>query len=142
MINKVILLGNLGRDPEMKATSTGQSIGLLNLATTERWKNKAGEQQEITDWHKIVVYGKLADIVGQYCKKGTRLYVEGQIKTRKWQDKSTGEDKYTTEVVVSDRGVIKMLGGNEGQSNPQPKKQDAQIKVAEVAEGFADEIPF
>ena len=113
MVNKVILLGNLGADPELKSTPSGQSVCSLRIATSEKYKDKDGNQQEKTEWHKVVVWGKLADLVNQFCKKGKQIYLEGKIQTRKWQDKD-GKDQYTTEVVAEN---VKFLGGAGGASN-------------------------
>lgn len=113
MVNKVILLGNLGADPELKSTPSGQSVCSLRIATSEKYKDKDGNQQEKTEWHKVVVWGKLADLVNQFCKKGKQIYLEGKLQTRKWQDKD-GKDQYTTEVVAEN---VKFLGGAGGASN-------------------------
>ena len=113
MVNKVILLGNLGADPELKSTPSGQSVCSLRIATSEKYKDKDGNQQEKTEWHKVVVWGKLADLVNQFCKKGKQVYLEGKLQTRKWQDKD-GKDQYTTEIVADN---VKFLGGAGGASN-------------------------
>jgi len=110
VVNKVILLGNLGADPELKSTPSGQSVCSLRIATSEKYKDKDGNQQEKTEWHKVVVWGKLADLVNQFCKKGKQIYLEGKLQTRKWQDKD-GKDQYTTEVVAEN---VKFLGGAGG----------------------------
>ena len=110
-VNKVILIGNLGRDPEVRYTPSGSAVCNLNLATTRNWKNReSGERQEETEWHRVVFNDKLAEIVGEYCKKGRSLYVEGRLRTRKWQDKE-GRDTYTTEIIATE---MQMLGGREG----------------------------
>lgn len=108
-INKCILVGNLGKDPEIRYTADGKAIANLTLATSESWKDKQGQQQEKTEWHRVVVFGGLAEVVGQYLKKGSQVYFEGKLQTRKWQDQS-GQDRYTTEVVVDQRGQMQMLG--------------------------------
>ncbi len=110
-VNKVIIVGNLGRDPEVRYTPNGNAVCNVSVATTRGWKNKeSGEKQEETEWHRVVFYDRLAEIAGEYLKKGRSVYVEGRLKTRKWQDKD-GKDVYTTEVVASD---MQMLGSREG----------------------------
>ncbi|MBA3998767.1 MAG: single-stranded DNA-binding protein [Candidatus Accumulibacter sp.] len=110
-VNKVILVGNLGADPETRYMPNGDAVANVRLATTESWKDKAsGEKREITEWHRVVFYRKLAEIVGQYLKKGSAVYVEGRIRTRKWQDKE-GQERYTTEIEASE---MQMLGGRSG----------------------------
>ncbi|MFZ4499334.1 MAG: single-stranded DNA-binding protein, partial [Burkholderiales bacterium] len=111
-VNKVILIGNLGRDPEVRYLPSGSAVCNLRLATTESWKDKAsGEKKEVTEWHSVVLFDKLAEIAGEYLRKGRSVYIEGRLQTRKWQDKETGADRYSTEV----RGdVMQMLGSREG----------------------------
>ena len=109
-VNKVILVGNLGRDPETRYTTGGDAVTNIRLATTDVWKDKNGEKQERTEWHNIVFYGRQAEIAGEYLKKGRQIYVEGRLQTRKWQDKE-GQDRYTTEI-IADR--MQMLGTREG----------------------------
>lgn len=106
-INKVMLIGNLGKDPEIRYMPSGDAIANLTLATTENWKDKAGEKQEKTEWHRVSMFGRLAEIAGEYLKKGSSVYIEGKLQTRKWQDKE-GNDRYTTEIVANE---MKMLGG-------------------------------
>ena len=102
-VNKVILVGNLGQDPEMRYMPNGGAVANLRLATSESWRDKAtGEQKEVTEWHTVVIFGKLAEIAGEYLRKGSQVYIEGQLRTRKWQDKDQ-QDRYSTEVVVSSR---------------------------------------
>ena len=108
-LNKVMIIGNLGRDPELRSTGDGRSIANLNVATSERWKDKNGEQQERTEWHRIAVFGGLADVCGKYLKKGDTAYFEGRIQTRKWTDQN-GQDRYSTEIVVDQGGSMQMLG--------------------------------
>ncbi|OZI21003.1 single-stranded DNA-binding protein [Bordetella genomosp. 9] len=111
-VNKVILVGNLGRDPEVRYSPEGSAICNLSVATTSQWKDKAsGERREETEWHRVVMYNRLAEIAGEYLKKGRSVYIEGRLKTRKWQDKDTGADRYSTEVVADQ---MQMLGGREG----------------------------
>ena len=109
-VNKVILVGNLGRDPETRYMTGGDAVTNIPIATTDTWKDKTGEKQERTEWHRIVFFGKLAEIAGEYLKKGSQVYVEGRLQTRKWQDKE-GQEKYTTEI-IADR--MQMLGSRAG----------------------------
>jgi single-strand DNA-binding protein len=109
-INKVILVGNLGQDPEIRYTADGRPIANFSIATSESWKDKnSGEKREKTEWHRVVVFGKLAEICGEYLSKGRQVYIEGKLQTRKWQGQD-GQDRYTTEVVVDMRGTMQMLG--------------------------------
>ena len=158
-VNKVILIGQLGQDPEVRFTQQGNPIANISMATSEKWKDKQGQLQEKTEWHRIVVFGKLADIVQQYVRKGSKLYVEGKLQTRKWQDQQ-GNDKYSTEVVVDGfSGQIQMLDGKqEGQGNAplqqhqhQQRPQQAQTGPVNSAptqqapggyDDFDDDIPF
>ncbi|MDQ8030590.1 single-stranded DNA-binding protein [Bordetella genomosp. 1] len=111
-VNKVILVGNLGRDPEVRYSPDGAAICNVSIATTSQWKDKAsGERREETEWHRVVMYNRLAEIAGEYLKKGRSVYIEGRLKTRKWQDKDTGADRYSTEIVADQ---MQMLGGREG----------------------------
>ncbi|HLF31541.1 MAG TPA: single-stranded DNA-binding protein [Xanthomonadales bacterium] len=152
-INKVILVGNLGADPETRYTASGSAITNIRLATAEAWKDKqSGEQQERTEWHRVVFFNRLAEIAGEYLKKGSQVYIEGSIRTRKWQDQG-GQDRYTTEIVANE---MQMLGGRGGGDNyERPAKgggfRDNQPSSKSVAdspdspgdEGFAeDDIPF
>lgn len=106
-VNKVILIGNLGRDPEVRYMPSGDAMANLSLATTDTWKDKNGEKQEKTEWHRVAMFGKLAEIAGEYLKKGSQVYIEGRIQTRKWTDKE-GQERYSTEIVANE---MKMLGG-------------------------------
>jgi single-strand DNA-binding protein len=111
-VNKVILIGNLGRDPELRYNPEGAAMCTVSIATTSQWKDKASdEKREETEWHRVVFYNRLAEIAGKYLKKGRSVYVEGRLKTRKWQDKETGQDRFSTEVVADQ---MQMLGGNGG----------------------------
>ncbi|WFE69166.1 single-stranded DNA-binding protein [Thiomicrospira sp. R3] len=111
-VNKVILVGTLGRDPEVRYAANGNAIANLSIATSEQWNDRAtGEKQERTEWHRVVIFGKLAEIAQQYLTKGSQVYLEGKLQTRKWQDQATGQDKYTTEVVIDVSGTMQMLGG-------------------------------
>ncbi|KMQ77089.1 single-stranded DNA-binding protein, partial [Edwardsiella ictaluri] len=113
-VNKVILIGNLGQDPEVRYMPNGGAVANLTLATSDSWRDKqTGEQKERTEWHRVALYGKLAEIAGEYLRKGSQVYIEGQLRTRKWQDQS-GQDRYTTEVVVDISGSMQMLGGRQG----------------------------
>ena len=114
-VNKVILMGNLGRDPETRFTANGAAVCNLRIATTRTWKDKAsGDRREETEWHSVVLYDRLAEIAGEYLKKGRPVYVEGRLKTRKWQDKD-GQERYTTEVIATE---MQLLGGREGLGQP------------------------
>ncbi|QSX32465.1 single-stranded DNA-binding protein [Shewanella avicenniae] len=121
-INKVILVGNLGRDPEVKYTSNGNAVTNITLATSETWKDQHGQQQERTEWHRVVFFGKLAEIAGEYLRKGSQVYIEGKLQTRKWQDQN-GQDRYTTEVVVDINGTMQMLGSRGDSSGNQQSGQ-------------------
>lgn len=111
-VNKVILVGNLGRDPEVRYSPDGAAICNVSIATTSTWKDKtSGERREETEWHRVVFYNRLAEIAGEYLKKGRSVYVEGRLKTRKWQDKDTGADRFSTEIIADQ---MQMLGGREG----------------------------
>lgn len=129
-VNKVILIGNIGGDPETRYLPNGNAVTSVTLATSEAWKDKqTGQQQERTEWHRVVFFGRVAEIAGEYLRKGSQVYVEGQLRTRKWQDQS-GQDRYTTEVVVSDgSGSMQLLGGRPdgqqqgGQQRPQQQRQ-------------------
>ena len=148
-VNKAILIGNLGKDPELKFLPSGQPVANFPIATSEKWKDKStGETKEQTEWHNIIMFGKLAEIAGQYLKKGSSVFVEGRLQTRKWQDKN-GQDRYTTEIIANE---MKMLGGRGDQSGSQPAQQprsqsnqDARNKAtfdAQAPAGFDDDIPF
>ncbi|OCH20204.1 single-stranded DNA-binding protein [Aliivibrio logei] len=127
-INKVILVGNLGQDPEIRYMPSGGAVANITIATSESWRDKAtGEQREKTEWHRVALFGKLAEVAGEYLRKGSQVYVEGQLQTRKWQDQS-GQDRFTTEVVVQGfNGVMQMLGGRgQGQGAPAGGQQQQQ----------------
>ena len=112
-VNKVILVGNLGQDPEVRFMPNGGAVANFTLATSESWRDKqTGENKENTEWHRVVLFGKLAEVAGEYLRKGSQVYIEGQLRTRKWQDQS-GQEKYTTEVVVNVGGTMQMLGGRQ-----------------------------
>jgi single-strand DNA-binding protein len=123
-VNKVIIIGNLGRDPETRYLPSGDAVTNVSIATSEKWKDKAGEMQEHTEWHRVAFFGKLAEIAGEYLKKGSPVYVEGRIRTRKWQDKD-GQDKYSTEIVANS---MQLLGGRtsgSGGSEPMTREPAA-----------------
>ncbi|EGT4427679.1 single-stranded DNA-binding protein [Cronobacter sakazakii] len=146
-VNKVILVGNLGQDPEVRYMPNGGAVTSLRLATSESWRDKqTGEMKEVTEWHSVVLYGKLAEVAGEYLRKGSQVYIEGQLRTRKWQDQS-GQDRYSTEVVVNVGGTMQMLGGK--QQSDQPKQQSKTTKQKPPAQqysvppmDFDDDIPF
>lgn len=151
-VNKVILLGNLGNDPDVRYTASGAAVANVSLATAENWRDKeTGEKQERTEWHRVVFFGRLAEIVGEYLRKGSQVYVEGRIQTRKWQDKD-GNDRYTTEIVANE---MQMLGGGRGggsssssynQSPPSYEESDtataAPVGKDSSGDDFDDDIPF
>ncbi|SMF94572.1 single-strand DNA-binding protein [Methylomagnum ishizawai] len=112
-INKVILIGNLGKDPEVRYMSNGEAVANVTIATSDSWKDPQGNPQERTEWHNVVFYRKLAEIVGQYLKKGGKVYVEGSLRTRKWQDKN-GQDRYTTEIIANEMQMLDRAGGGGG----------------------------
>ena len=131
-VNKVILIGNLGKDVEMRYMTNGDAIANMTIATTENWKDKSGEKQEKTEWHRISMFGRLAEVAGEYLKKGSSVYLEGKLQTRKWQDKE-GNDRYTTEIVANE---MKMLGGK-----PDGKPADDKPK-REPGADIDEDIPF
>jgi len=144
-VNKVILVGNLGRDPEVRYMPSGNAVANVTLATTESWKDKqTGEKQERTEWHNVVFYSRLAEIAGEYLKKGSQVYVEGSLRTRKWQDKS-GNDRYTTEIIASE---MQMLGGRSGSTGyaagdaKPPMAEQSSSSAGSAAPDFDDDIPF
>ncbi len=115
-VNKVILIGNLGKDPEVKVTASGTTVAKISLATNERYKDKAGQWQDRTEWHNLVAWQRTAEIIGEYVKKGSKIYVEGSLRTSSWDDKNTGEKKYRTEIVVNDLVLLSGRGDGEGAS--------------------------
>ncbi|MES2141968.1 MAG: single-stranded DNA-binding protein [Pseudomonadota bacterium] len=152
-INKVILIGNLGTDPEVRHMPNGAAVATINIATSESWKDKqTGEQQERTEWHRVVLFQRLAEIAGQYLKKGSKVYIEGRLQTRKWQDKTTGQDRYTTEIVTNDLQMLDSRGANTSMGDasftPNNSFQQAHSaqetnKSVEMATEFTDDdIPF
>lgn len=147
-VNKAILLGNLGNDPEVRYTASGSAVANVSLATTEQWKDReSGEQQEKTEWHRIVFFGRLAEIVGEYLRKGSQIYVEGRLQTRKWQDKD-GNDKYTTEIVANEMQMLGSGGGgsrssgSDGMDQRPASNESAASKQPAGGDDFDDDIPF
>ncbi len=148
-LNRVTLIGNLGKDPEIRYTPDGAAVCSVSLATTSIWRDKAsGERREETEWHRIVFYGRLAEIAGEYLKKGRSVFVEGRIKTRKWQDKDTGADRYSTEIIAEQ---MQMLGGREDgpastakAAEGRAKGRSEQVAAPAVGSGALDasDIPF
>ncbi|MDG1144723.1 MAG: single-stranded DNA-binding protein, partial [Burkholderiales bacterium] len=119
-VNKVILVGNLGRDPEVRRMPSGDAMVNLSIATTDTWKDKGGERQEKTEWHRVVMFGRVAEVAGEYLKKGSQAYFEGRLQTRKWTDKE-GQDKYTTEVVADRMQMLGSRSGSGGESQSSVK---------------------
>ncbi|MBS1224126.1 MAG: single-stranded DNA-binding protein [Proteobacteria bacterium] len=160
-VNKVILIGNLGKDPDVRYMPSGKAVANVTIATNESWKDRnTGEKQERTEWHNVVFYSPLAEIVGQYLRKGSSVFVEGRLQTRKWQDKTSGQDRYTTEIIANE---MKMLGGRGGAGGsapfpgegpevdsaptPRPSQGPAQAPARPTPQpgpdnGFDDDIPF
>ena len=154
-VNRVTILGNLGNDPDVKYTASGSAIANMTVATSEEWKDKTtGESKSLTEWHRVVLFGKLAEVAGEYLRKGSQVYIEGQLRTRKWTDQS-GQEKYTTEIVVGMNGVMQMIGGKQdskpqqqgGWGQPQQPKTQQQSNPAQSGPSvppmdFSDDIPF
>lgn len=147
-VNKVILIGNLGKDPEVRYMPSGEAVTNITVATTDTWKDKnSGDKKEATEWHRVVFFRKLAEIAGQYLKKGSQVYIEGSLKTRKWQGQD-GQDRYTTEIVAD---TMQMLGRREGGGSPDydrgarapaPAEKPAPQPAAGGIADFEDDIPF
>ena len=142
-VNKVILIGRLGRDPELRYTQGGQAVANFTLATNERFANKSGEQQERTEWHRVAIFGRLAEIAAEYLRKGSQVYIEGRLRTRKWQD-NQGNDRYSTEIVASE---MQMLGSRSGMGEPPVATERSgetgrHPAATAPAEEFDDDIPF
>ena len=157
MVNKVILVGNLGRDPEIRSTTSGMPVANLSLATNRRWTDKEGNRQEQTEWHRIVCWGRQAEVAGQYLTKGKQIFVEGRLQTRSWDDKNTGEKRYRTEVICDNFQMLGQRGdsyspgpagppdtgysaGGEQAASQQPSSQQPSSQVADGPED--DDIPF
>lgn len=136
-INKVILLGNLGRDPEVKYTPAGVPVAKFSLATNERYKDKGGEWQDKTEWHNIIAWQRLAEIVSEYVKKGSKIYIEGRLQTSSWDDKKSGEKKYRTEIVASD--IVLLSGGGEPDGKAKAPVRTAEPEHTEITD---EDIPF
>jgi len=132
-VNKVILIGNLGKDPETRYMPNGEAVTNITVATSETWKDKtSGEKQEKTEWHRVTFYRRLAEIAGEYLKKGSQVYIEGRLETRKWQDKE-GKDRYTTEIIANE---MKMLGSRAGQGDASGRERDSEARApAPAGEG-------
>src|SRR5688500_9633071 len=136
-VNKVILIGNLGKDPETRYLSSGDAVTNISVATTDTWKDKSGEKQEHTEWHRVAFFGKTAEIAGEYLKKGSPVYVEGRIRTRKWQDKE-GNDKYSTEIVADRMQLLGGRGGGGGSSGGgEPMAREREPMAASSGGGGA-----
>lgn len=154
-VNRVTILGNLGNDPDVKYTASGSAIANLTVATSEEWKDKTtGEKREAVEWHRVVLFGKLAEVAGEHLRKGSQVYIEGQLRTRKWTDQS-GQEKFTTEIVVGMNGVMQMIGGKQDgkpqqqsgwgqpqQPKPQQQSEPAQSGPSVPPMDFSDDIPF
>lgn len=142
-VNKVILVGNLGKDPEVRYSSAGKAITNATLATSETWKDRnTGQQQERTEWHRVVFFNKLAEIAGEYLKKGSKVYVEGSLRTRKWQGQD-GQDRYTTEIVANEMQMLDSRGGSTpSQGAGQMPKQGSPQPTSMPENDFDDDIPF
>jgi single-strand DNA-binding protein len=149
-INKVILIGNVGADPEVRYTTNGSAVTTISLATSESWKDKqSGENQERTEWHRVVFFNRLAEIAGQYLRKGSKIYAEGSLRTRKWKDQG-GQDRYTTEIVGNNMQMLDSRGTGGGESmghapeasHSAPASPQAAAPKAEAAVEFDDDIPF
>ena len=154
-VNKVILVGNVGNDPETRYLPNGNAVTNLTLATSEQWTDKqTGQKQERTEWHRIALFGKVAEIAGEYARKGSQIYIEGKLQTRKWE--KDGIERYTTEIIVDMNGALQLLGGNRqqgeggqsGQGERQPRQQQSrpapqpQQQPAPDYDSFDDDIPF
>lgn len=147
-VNKVILIGNLGKDPEVRYSPNGGAIANITLATSESWKDKnTGEQVDKTEWHRIVFFRRLAEVVGEYLKKGSKVYIEGKLQTRKWQDKD-GQDRYTTEIVANEMQMLDSRGGSAEFSQAAPAANKAPAPASSGSGDsmppmdFDDDIPF
>ena len=146
-VNKAIIVGNLGRDPEVRYTANGNAIANITVATTESWKDKqSGERQEKTEWHRVVFFGRLAEIAEEYLKKGSQVYIEGSIRTQKWQDKESGQDRYTTEIVARDMQMLGSRGGEVSGASSDDYPSAATASSGGGASGgdpdLDDDIPF
>ncbi|HDG0630464.1 TPA: single-stranded DNA-binding protein [Serratia marcescens] len=146
-VNKVILVGRLGDDPKVRYLTNGGAIANLTIATSESWRDKqSGEQKEKTEWHRVVLFGNLAEVAGEYLRKGSQVYIEGKLTTRKWSDQA-GVERYTTEIHVNVGGVMQMIGSKQeasqsGNQSPPPKQQNKPQQSNEPPMDFDDDIPF
>ena len=145
-INKAILIGNLGADPEVRYMPSGGAVANITVATSESWKDKqTGEQHDRTEWHRVVLYNRLGEIAGEYLRKGSKVYIEGRIQTKKWQDKN-GQERYTTEIIASEMQMLDSRGGsaNYNEQNAQHPDQNTAMKspMDIPSESFDDDIPF
>ncbi|MFI5322037.1 MAG: single-stranded DNA-binding protein [Thermodesulfobacteriota bacterium] len=140
-VNKVILIGNLGRDPEIRYTTSGQAVANFTIATTEGHTNKDGEKQEYTEWHRIVAWGRLAEICGEYLSKGKMIYVEGSIRTRSWEDKE-GKTRYTTEIIAKNMQMLSPVGAKPDASSSHDDRAPEDFEIEEDSFGSDDDIPF
>ena len=141
-VNKVILVGNCGQDPETRYSANGVAITNINVATTDSWKDKqTGQMQERTEWHRVVFFRRLAEIAGEYLKKGSKVYIEGKLQTRKWQDKE-GNDRYTTEVVANEMQMLDSRGGSTSYNQDETPTAQPMSQEPTPAGDFDDDIPF
>ncbi|WP_240087189.1 single-stranded DNA-binding protein, partial [Proteus mirabilis] len=141
-VNKVILIGNLGQDPEIRYMPNGGAVANLSLATSETWRDKqTNEMREKTEWHRVVIFGKLAEIAGEYLKKGSQVYIEGSLQTRKWQDQS-GQDRYSTEIVVNIGGSMQMLGGRNGDAPATDQSGQGQTQESLYTTNFTEPLSY
>jgi len=149
-LNKVMIIGNLGNEPESRYMPSGSAVTNISIATSDSWRDKTtGEPQERTEWHRVTFYGKLAEIAAQYLHKGSQVYVEGRLQTRKWQDKNTGQDRYTTEIIANEMQMLGRRGEGSGgyESSPAPAQQQASAQqqapaTAGPTDDFDDDVPF
>ena len=144
-VNKVILVGTIGQDPEVKFLTNGNAVCNLSIATSEQWKDKqSGEKKEKTEWHRVVMFGKVAEIAGEYCRKGSQVYIEGKLETREWE--KDGVKRYTTEIKVDMQGTMQLLGGKPADGgNAAPRQQQSRPQPSQQAappDDFEDSIPF
>ena len=146
MVNKVILVGNLGRDPELRTTPSGQAVATLRLATTRKWKDRDGNRQEQTEWHDVVCWGRQAEIAGQYLTKGRQIYVEGRLQTRSWEDRTHGDKRYRTEVVCDNFQMLGSRGSGGGDfgggGDRYSDSSESQSQSQPPAAPDDDDIPF
>lgn len=149
-VNKVILIGNIGKDPEIRYTPSGLAVANLTLATSEVWKDKqTGENQERTEWHRIVMYQRLAEIAGEYLRKGSKIFIEGRLQTRKWQDKTSGMDRYTTEIIADSMQMLDSKGSSQNEAHhdtrtatPAAAVNASAASAAPALDNFDDDVPF